>query len=76
MKTGSLTCLSLSPGFVVPARSTIGEVNVNYPNRGTATPLPFLSSFAMYDPKLFQIAITDFSSRTLFAWKNLNNNMG
>ena len=38
--------LALSNKEDVTARSTIAEVNVKFPKRGTATPLPFLSSLA------------------------------
>ena len=38
--------LALSKKEDVTARSTIAEVNVKFPKRGTATPLPFLSSLA------------------------------
>ncbi len=72
MNTGSLIYLSLSPGLVVPynsinikvvtAKSTVVAENVKFPNLGTATPLPFLNYFAMYEPKPFQITLTVFSS--------------
>ena len=54
--TGNLFWLSLSYGFVEPARSTFIPVKVKIPNLGTQTPFPFLSCLAIYWPNASQMA--------------------
>ena len=46
-------------------------LKVKFPKRGTETPFPFLSYFAMYEPNPFQIAVTVFSSMVLL-WAVMN----
>ena len=54
-KTGNLFYVSLSFGFVDPARSTFIPVKVKLPSFGTHTPLPCLSCLAMYWPRASQM---------------------
>jgi len=68
INTGSLIYLSRIYGFVVPVKFTSVAEYVNTPKPETATPLPFISCFAINEFNVLHIVLVYWSSKGFPVW--------